>query len=352
MIFVFMQKSGVDTPEAKNDVESSQNAVEQKQNTQTQDFDAPKGMVKKSVPAQNDSHAASGGEILFIFVMFGGAIYFGIYVSRKRKREKLALAKEQAIKEAILQEQIRVAETLVRDGTDAAWEGILATSEGDSVKAKQKLINASPIILERLFEDNGYTEIEERIEQFAGLCKVSGVEAAELPLKVSEQIVAALLLKNLIAGEKIPIQVPGDLPFKIGGEEAFIWAFRNAEMYVIKTKMTYEGESVGASIPVTDGGISINAGQHKMEAIQKDVWESTGTGVLVVTSHHLYFKSQGNMNTIRVPHESIFSVDVSGGLFGKRVVISRDGNNGKPEKFEVEYPVFLVKLLKYATNWR
>jgi hypothetical protein len=234
----------------------------------------------------------------------------------------------------------------ISNGAYNAYKGILLSVGNDKTKAKEKSLHVLSLIIDELsYSENGVLtyEKENELEEFI---KISGITAEEIPQKQKEKVVKILLIRDLINGEKkertaINIQ---NLPFSFTKKETFIYVFFNVGLYEYKTKTEYQAGSRGVSLRIAKG-ISYRIGAVRGERISNDVQEFIDYGTLAITSHNLYFHSQ--KNTFRVSHEKIFGIQAS----KESVIISRDGNRGKPVEFVVNDPVFLVNILKHAKNW-
>lgn len=267
-----------------------------------------------------------------------------------RKARELGIAKGKEIfsQVANFNNEIRIfLKSFSIKSIEETYSELLEYCDGDQEKAKQKTMQYIPHIIDYLCRDNVFShEDEQRLEK---LHQAAGITAIDYTVEAKEKVMKAVIVRDLIYGERMQrFLVPADLQFKIQREEAVIWVFYDVELNEVVKTTGYESESdsSGFSLRIAKGvyyrsGSATTRGRF----ISRENVTHVATGVLAITSHYLYFGSA--MNTTRIPHKKIFSIYPT----GISVVISRDGNRGKPQEFVVDDPVFLANILKNADNW-
>lgn len=122
-----------------------------------------------------------------------------------------------------------------------------------------------------------------------------------------------------------------DLPFRFLKSETLLWVI-GAANYEQRTKRETRGRSAGTSVRVMKG-VSVRVGASRGTPVESDVITFRGTGMLAVTTKHVYFK--GDERSVRIPHGKIVSVDTTR-LDGRPTVeLVRDRASGHPEFFSV-----------------
>ncbi len=118
----------------------------------------------------------------------------------------------------------------------------------------------------------------------------------------------------------------GRLPFNLMKSEELMWVFPDVEYREQVTRREYQGSSMGMSFKVAKG-VYVRPGTFKGRAVDSTSMEHTDTGLLGVTTKHIYFK--GAVKGFRVRLEKIVSFDP----YKDGVGIMRDTARAKPEAF-------------------
>ena len=133
----------------------------------------------------------------------------------------------------------------------------------------------------------------------------------------------------------------GRLPFNLMKSEALVWMFRNVGYMEQVTRREFRGQSMGASFRVAKG-VYVRPGTFRGKSVETKSMEHTDSGVLGVTTKHIYFK--GDEKSFRVRLEKIVSFEPYQDGLG----IMRDTARAKPETFTMD-PVdawFSINLIE------
>lgn len=125
-----------------------------------------------------------------------------------------------------------------------------------------------------------------------------------------------------VSGEKLI------LPFKFQQSECLIWVFGSVRYLERKTRRKTVGRSAGTSVRVMKG-VSVRLGQSVGTPVEYDELVDRGSGVLAITTKHIYFS--GDERSIRIPFSKVVSVV----QMNDGVEVTRDRVSGQPEFFVV-----------------
>lgn len=118
----------------------------------------------------------------------------------------------------------------------------------------------------------------------------------------------------------------GRLPFNMMKSESLVWVFPNVRYFKEVTRREFRGSSMGASIRVAKG-VYIRPGSFRGESVESSSMEYQDSGVLGITTKHIYFR--GSVKSFRVRLEKIVSFDPH----RDALHIMRDTASAKPEAF-------------------
>lgn len=118
----------------------------------------------------------------------------------------------------------------------------------------------------------------------------------------------------------------GRLPFNMMKSESLVWVFPNVRYFKEITRREFRGSSMGASIRVAKG-VYIRPGSFRGESVESSSMEYQDSGVLGITTKHIYFR--GSVKSFRVRLEKIVSFDPH----RDALHIMRDTATAKPEAF-------------------
>lgn len=217
------------------------------------------------------------------------------------------------------------------DVAAAATEGGLPEPEMRAI-----LVAAVGAEVDRMLDDNFLSAEEEHA--FAAITSRFNISEADLR-GAWTRIVQAGLLRDLMEG-KIPerMNFTGH-PFRLQKSETLIWVFQNVGYSTVRTRTEFRGGHAGVSVRVARG-LYFRTGGFKGRPVRREEAVRVDTGLLGVTTRHLYFA--GSRRSFRVRHDRIVTlVPYSDG-----VGIMRDGVRAKPETFEVGDGWFVYNLLR------
>lgn len=152
-----------------------------------------------------------------------------------------------------------------------------------------------------------------------------------------------IILKVLQDG-KIPditwTPIGGSFPFRFMKSEHLIYVLPSVGYREKRVKREVIGRSAGSSVRVARG-LSLRAGVSRGTPIERDELVNRGTGILAVTTKHIYFHGE---RAFRIPFSKIVSIEA----YSDAVGITRDRASGLPEFFVVEPKdaEFLYSLLQ------
>ena len=140
-------------------------------------------------------------------------------------------------------------------------------------------------------------------------------------------LVQAAVIRDITQGIVPQRQnVQGQVPFNIMKSEQLVWTFQNVDYLETVTRRERRGSSQGVSIRVAKG-LYYSPRQFQSRAVE---WEETvkaDTGLLGLTTKHLYFS--GSQKKFRVRYDRIVSFDPYEDGLG----IMRDAQTAKPQTF-------------------
>lgn len=153
------------------------------------------------------------------------------------------------------------------------------------------------------------------------------------------RMIKSIVLRELCEG-KIPqrIQVEGKLPFNFQKNEKIIWVFKNVQYYEDRKRRQYVGGHSGFSIRIAKG-VYYRVGAFKGHPVDTVERVYLGTGILVVTDRHLYFKSEQKAFRIRL--DKIIMIEP----YSDGVTIQRDAQTALPQTFVTGDGWFTYNLL-------
>jgi len=120
--------------------------------------------------------------------------------------------------------------------------------------------------------------------------------------------------------------VDGHIPFNLMKSEQLVWLFPESEYLIETTKREFVGGSVGASVRVAKG-LYLRSSAFKGRPVNRAVTVSKGSGILGITTKHIYFT--GTSDSFRIRYSKIVSFQPS----ENAITIMRDTASAKPETF-------------------
>ncbi len=142
-----------------------------------------------------------------------------------------------------------------------------------------------------------------------------------------ERLVKAALVRNLQEGAPVTGRFsPEGLPFLFQKSEELVWTFSPVQFYQNTTRTEYVGGSHGISVRLTKG-VYYRTGAFKGRPVKVDELKLQGTGMLAITTKHVYFWSPNK--AFKVPFSKLISLET----FEDGIRIQRDGTTTKPQTF-------------------
>lgn len=180
-------------------------------------------------------------------------------------------------------------------------------------------------------EDRISEYIHRLAKQHPGLTSAEGVA----------RLVRASVIRNLRAGNPIHGRMsPEGLPFLFQKSETFIWAFNGVDFYQTTTRTEYVGGSQGVSIRIAKG-VNYRTGTFRGRPVQIDELKRIASGMLAVTTKHLYFWSSDK--AFKVPFAKLISMET----FEDGIRVQRDGTTTKPQIFKGLDGWFAANLISH-----
>jgi len=229
-------------------------------------------------------------------------------------------------------------ETLKSQLVDTARESYI-----DEGEITAYLIKGWEAAVEHFLEDSALDANEEKnLVSFIDRLKLSR-DALDQNGAFS-RVVKAGVIRDLLEG-KVPnrIKIDQPLPFNFQKSEQLIWVFSNVDYLEDRAKTKYEGASHGVSIRIMKG-LYYRVGAFKGEAVSRTERLHVDTGLLAVTTKHIYFS--GPKKSLRVRHDNI----VSFRPYSDGVAIVRDTATAKPQIFVTGDGWFIHNLLTNVTH--
>ena len=135
-----------------------------------------------------------------------------------------------------------------------------------------------------------------------------------------------LVLSEAASGTIVKrLNVP-NLPVNLQSSEQLVWAFDNVDYYEVITHSEFRGGSQGVGIPVAKG-VYYNPQQIRGQLYEREETVKTTSGILAITTKHVYFHGGGK--SFRIPYSEIVSFQE----FQDGLGVMRDHREAKPERF-------------------
>ncbi len=153
------------------------------------------------------------------------------------------------------------------------------------------------------------------------------------------RIVKGAILREIMDG-KVPerIRHDGNLPFNFQKTEKLVWLFQDVKYYEEKTKTRYIGGSQGVSIRIAKG-VYYRTAAFKGERVQTSQTIHADTGLMGVTSKHIYFA--GPLKRFRIAYNKIVSFEP----FSDGIGVQRDAQTARPQSFQTGDGWFVYNLI-------
>ena len=179
--------------------------------------------------------------------------------------------------------------------------------------------------VERALDDHVITEEEQ--ERLHGLQRHMSLSQDALNRNGAfDRLIKAGVLRDVLNGV-VPqgIQFAG-VPFNLQKSETLVWVFQNVDYYEVKTKTKFVGGSRGVSLRVTKG-VYYRVGGFKGERVQESATVHVDTGLMGLTTKHIYFA--GPSKRFRINYRKIVAFET----FSDGIGVQRDAQTAKPQSF-------------------
>ncbi|MDE0006068.1 MAG: hypothetical protein OXQ29_25535 [Rhodospirillaceae bacterium] len=206
-------------------------------------------------------------------------------------------------------------------------EQIALTSFVDRNLLKSLIVSGWERAVKRAFDDGLLSEEEENaLVELQRFCSLSSDELNKNG--AYEKVVKGGILRDISNEKEIKgrIRVGGNLPFNFQRSEKLVWLFQDVDYFEHKTRTHYTGGSQGVSIRIAKG-FWYRTGGFKGERVQTTEVVHADTGLLGVTSKHIYFS--GSLKSFRVAYTKIVAFEP----YSDGIGIQRDAMTAKPQDF-------------------
>ena len=179
--------------------------------------------------------------------------------------------------------------------------------------------------VERALDDHVITEEEQ--ERLHGLQRHMSLSQDALNRNGAfDRLIKAGVLRDVLNGV-VPqgIQFAG-VPFNLQKSETLVWVFQDVDYYEVKTKTKFVGGSRGVSLRVTKG-VYYRVGGFKGERVQESATVHVDTGLMGLTTKHIYFA--GPSKRFRINYRKIVAFET----FSDGIGVQRDAQTAKPQSF-------------------
>jgi len=215
---------------------------------------------------------------------------------------------------------------------------IAETSHIGLIEMKALLIAGWENAVEAAFDDGILTEEEETA--LSDLKQHFELTQNELDRNGAfSQMVKGAVLRDVLNGD-LPerIQIAGNLPFNLKKTEKLVWLFQDVDYYEEVDRTRYIGGSQSVSIRIAKG-LYYRTGAFKGERVQTPETVHIDTGLLGVTSKHIYFS--GSAKSFRIAFNKIVSFEP----FSDGIGVQRDTATAKPQSFYLGDGWFAYNLI-------
>lgn len=153
-----------------------------------------------------------------------------------------------------------------------------------------------------------------------------------------DRLIKAGVLRDVLNGV-VPqgIQFAG-VPFNLQKSETLVWVFQDVDYYEVKTKTKFVGGSRGVSLRVTKG-VYYRVGGFKGERVQESATVHVDTGLMGLTTKHIYFA--GPSKRFRINYRKIVAFE----SFSDGIGVQRDAQTAKPQSFRTGDGWFTYNLV-------
>ncbi|MFZ4856752.1 MAG: hypothetical protein ACOYL3_10175 [Desulfuromonadaceae bacterium] len=242
-----------------------------------------------------------------------------------------------------LSQMVSLASNVARTGNglqtlEQQLNGIAGALSPVRVNTRQALIRGWEQAVESILSDNVLTASEEA--QVMTFVQQFGLDQAELNSNGAfTRLAYGCALRDVLEkGTTSRAVITFQLPFNLQKGESLVWCFRNVACYEEKIYKQRVGNSHGVSFRVMSG-VYYRVGQSKGYTQETSKTEQVDTGILGVTTEHIYFA--GQKKSFRIPYKKIVSFTP----FSDGIGICKDTANAKQQTFITGEGWFIYNLV-------
>ena len=184
------------------------------------------------------------------------------------------------------------------------------------------------ILSDRLLTKSEQAQFEAYLREFGFLR--NAFQSLEGGKEALERLRQAEVLRDLANGKMPDRRLWNHVgtPFNLMKSESLVYAFSDVRYFEDRTKRERVGGSMGTSVRVVSG-VYVRNSRFRSHTEEKEVTEHVDTGVLGLTTKHIYFS--GQRKKFRVRYDKIVAFD----YYRDGLGITRDALTAKPQKFLV-----------------
>lgn len=240
-------------------------------------------------------------------------------------------------------QMVSLANNVARTGTglqtlEQQLNGIAATMVPVRVNTRQALIHGWEQAVDGILGDSVLTASEEA--QVMTYVQKFGLAQADLNTNGAfTRLAYGCALRDVLEkGTTSRAVITFQLPFNLQKGESLVWCFRNVACYEEKIYKQRIGNSQGVSVRVMRG-VYYRVGQSKGYTQETSKTEQVDTGMLGVTTEHIYFA--GEKKSFRIPYKKIVSFTP----YSDGIGVCKDAANAKPQIFITGEGWFVYNLV-------
>lgn len=215
----------------------------------------------------------------------------------------------------------------------------LMPTDLDQERQKELLAYSLLLTVEDFLEDNVISKEEEAIiDNFVSASAYSenDLDKYHALQKIARAIILRKVMEGKIPEESINFQMP--IRFNFMKSETLVWAFDNVDYHKEITRRQYKGGHQGVSLRLTKG-LYYRTGSFKGRPVEERNMEYQDTGIMALTTKHIYFGSTNKMFRIRYNKIVAFTPYDDG------IGIMKDTQSAKPMVFKTGDGWFTYNLV-------
>jgi hypothetical protein len=160
-----------------------------------------------------------------------------------------------------------------------------------------------------------------------------------------QKIGMSSVLRNILDGkiDENRLNILSPLPFLFQKSEKLVWVFTEVAYFETRTKTEFRGGSQGVSIRVAKG-LYYRTSAFKGRPVQTSEMKDFGTGIMALTTKHIYFNSLNKK--FKIPFNKMIALEP----YEDGIGIQRDGVTAKPQTFKNVDGWFLYNAITNLNN--